>query len=526
MSSDVPQGYGYDPFGSPSQHSFQQHQDRFHTHHYTQTPQRIVERPHHDSNPSNFLPSIQMQSPSSNTFASGSHASLPFSNLGQGYISNTSSSGIDSRFGSGGVREQRVEGIDRSGVPGIVPWQRRMEVFEEEENDAHSQFSERIRRGSLVSRTGLYDDDDGTEGPEEEDFSEDEDMVDQRQTKERSEKAEGDQTLGRNVGAMLDEDWETESDNPSDNSTAPSGESSAGSRWRGWETRTLLKSMFDLNVLDPNLKGHERDKIWIQVMQAVNTERKQQNLKGTRTDGACKHAWQRVFKAHRADQKISEIASGTDEEEGKWQTILDDLAALWNDVKEKGKKGKGKKEKEKCPSEKMRDQDLKELKNEKEKDSDEEEELDADVSLTPRPKKKGRQAQSTQIISERTQGMIDAFSDMATKQQEAMVRRLKQEEDMHKAELAAMEQLRQEDRMAEDRRHDDLVMLEREKLKVDRQKTNESLQRMRQVEDKLNRYQQETTQRHEELQRDVRRSLQGQDDLKAMMTTLLQRFSG
>ncbi|CAD6931800.1 unnamed protein product [Tilletia controversa] len=502
MSRDRSQGYEYDPFA----HSSPQDQQLFYT---TPTPYRypdMIGQPHHAS-PLLSL-SVAPPSPSPNYFSNARRPPFPLSSQRRtGY--DASPSTRNALFSDSGNARMPAEHDDPSRVPGIVPWQDQFEAIE-------------LRREGLTSRAELYDDSDGSDEffEDENERNEDEDMLND----ERAE--EGARALGQNVGAMLDDEWETESDDQSGISTTPSAGSSAGSRWRGWESRTLLKSMFDLNVLDPNLKSHERDEIWVQVMKTVNEERGRQKIKGSRTDGACKHAWIRVFKAHCADQKISEIASGTDEEDGKWQRILDDLAALWNDVRDRGKKSKDKGKKKQCPSEKRRDKDSEKLEKEKEKDSEEEEDLDADVSLTPRAKKTRTPTSSIAHHRRKNQGHVDAFSDIATKQQEVMTQRLKQEEEMQKEELAVMERRRKDDRLAEDRRHDDLVMLEREKMKLDRQRTNESLQRMRQVEDKLQRYQQETNLRHEELQRDVRQSLQGQEDLKAMMTTLLQRLPG
>ncbi|KAE8221337.1 hypothetical protein CF319_g5291 [Tilletia indica] len=235
-----------------------------------------------------------------------------------------------------------------------------------------SPFSQRLhRQGSPARRRLYYEDDDEEAGEgltaehEEEDMDDEEVYMDD----EEGDPEDGNSSdLRRNVSEMLDDEdnWETDTESESQSqqsnqSSVSASGTSTGSRCRGWKIRALLKGMHDSNVLDPNLSGQERDKIWTKVTKDINEQRAVQVFCGQRTDTACRHAWARVFKAHCADQKISSIATGTNEKEDEWQQILDNLAALWNDIRDRTKKGNGRAKGPAAASVEQRDQDLQNL---------------------------------------------------------------------------------------------------------------------------------------------------------------------
>ncbi|KAE8218757.1 hypothetical protein CF319_g7423 [Tilletia indica] len=300
--------------------------------------------------------------------------------------------------------------------------------------------------------------------------------------------------LGANIDAILDKGDETTSSSdekeimPEESNKAPGG----GARWRGFEFRALLQAMHDLNVLDPNLEStQERNELWEKVAEVVTNERKKQGSIVVRTVIACKNAWSRVYKAHCADKRIGEIATGTDEADGSWQRRLDDLAGLWNDLRTQGKSAP-KKQKPKLTSEKMRDEDLKGLDAKPEKSDKEggDEGMDEDLNQTPRRTKKlGRNPPGSQMMAQRTTEMITAFTDIAAKQQASFSERLEREEKMQKAELEAA-----------DRRHEASLGLDKEKMVLEQRREREHDRRIQQLEDQIRQNQRANEQRHNELQ--------------------------
>ena len=371
-----------------------------------------------------------------------------------------------------------------------------------QENDGHSQFSQGL--AAHGGRSALYDDDDESDG-----MNDDDDV-----RMDEDEEEDSSPRPGSHIKALLDNDDGAGED--AEASTSP--REMKGARWRGWELKLLIRNMHDLSVLDPNLTAKERMEVWQQIAELQTQAHAKRNSMTGRTSGACSNAWARVFKRNNEDKKLSDIATGTDEEDGEVQRMLDDLVALAQDLKRgEGKKHKGK-GKRVHPSEKRRDEATAALQAKEEGSkkrraaeigSDEDEDdMDADLQTTPKRKQtKSRVTPGIKMIEAQTSKLMEGYQDVIASQRDMMESRMKQGRIQHEAELRAASEARaaeerrfDADRISAERKHAAQMSIERERLQMEARTRQEDAARIQQLEHRMTVNQEETRARQDQLQ--------------------------
>ncbi|KAK0565692.1 hypothetical protein OC861_003639 [Tilletia horrida] len=118
------------------------------------------------------------------------------------------------------------------------------------------------------------------------------------------------------------------------NSGRKAGRNEGSLSWSGPELRALIISMKAHNVFDPSLFADDRSQAWLDVVRDLNRWNREHPRKGgkyaVRTVDGCDNKWRKsLYKAIKAGEAASQIASGPSEEEDEFMDACQHLKDQW-----------------------------------------------------------------------------------------------------------------------------------------------------------------------------------------------------